>query len=364
MADGQLTLHFEITPVRQTLPVRSGPAVLFASFSLYGDAGGDVGLGMYLRPVAEQVIPACDDDEHCRYSVDISVPLKGLPDAIARLEKDGTLIWVSADLTLVRTFGAGQWLQVLAFERSASAAPGPNGGMLGAVVPTHGEMRWSGLFPASQAGPIPDPSSEANPALDYASVVESLRIEAGDTSTPLSAVDVGLNIRFVRSCVAWMELTFHDDLGNHAFYANEIPANPDIHATTTMPIDSPWFLTLDAGEGVQAPVIRLGPIQSDGSGQPVNVVATLDCATRSGTLALVGALTPTPIPTRPPLSSVGPLAPTLPATAGQTAPAASGAPIDPIAAPNGATAGIAIAVVVMILARLAISARRRRSVRS
>lgn len=350
MANGQLTLHLEITPVRQTLRVKSGPAVLFAAFSLYGDAGGDVGIDMNVRPVTAQVIPACADDDHCRYAVDVSIPLAGLADAIARLEQHGNLIWVSADMTLVRTFGGGRWLQVAAFQRSETAAPGASGGRLGSVVATHGVLNWSGLFPASEAIPIPDPNSEANPPLDYGSIVESLRKQAGDTTEPPPAVDVDLNVRIVRSCVGWMELTFHDDLGNSAFYANEIPDHPEMHASTSMPVGSPWFLTLDGGDGVQAPIVRLGPIQSDGSGAPVTVSATMDCATRTGTLTLTGAVTPTPNPTRPPLPSVGPVVPTLQPSA---TPAAT-------PAPAGDATPVAYVVIVAVGLLGAFMLRRRR----
>src|SRR5574338_734061 len=95
--------------VRQTLPVRSGPAVLFGGLILYGDAGGDVGIEVRVPTIVHKLIPACLDDDACRYTVDISIPTDDLPAAINRVEQDGDLIWVGANLTLVRTFGAGQW---------------------------------------------------------------------------------------------------------------------------------------------------------------------------------------------------------------------------------------------------------------
>ena len=78
LANGTVKLHFEIEPPRQTLPVQSGPAVLFAGLDLYGDAGGDVGIGMSIPSVARVVIPACADDAACHYSADISIPTKDL----------------------------------------------------------------------------------------------------------------------------------------------------------------------------------------------------------------------------------------------------------------------------------------------
>jgi hypothetical protein len=295
MVGSRLELHVEITPVRQTLPITSGPAVLFAGLDLYGDAGGDVAIERFVGPVAHTLIPACNDSD-CDYAADISIPIDGLPDAIASLERDGKLIWVSADLTLVRTFGAGEWLQVLAFEGGPGGIASVAAGRLGAMTPTQGVLNWVGLFPAGQATPI-SPGNGNLPLLDYAHIVESIRVKAGDASPAISAVAAALHVRFVRSCMYWTELTLHDDRGNYLFYADELPAHPLINVSTRMPVDSPWYLTLDAGDGVQNPVVRLGPIQPDGSGSPVNVVATIDCSQHSGTLELTGATTATPIPT-------------------------------------------------------------------
>lgn len=362
LVDGKVRLHLEITVAAPPMAIQSGPAVLFAGFSVYGDAGGDVGIGMNVAPVASKGIPACVDDNACTYSVDIAIPTDELPAAISRLRKSGKLIWVSADLTLVRTFGGGQWLQVLPFSRGEEGGAQAEVGRLGAMVPNHGDLYPAALFPAAQAAPIPRDDWDKVRALDYGRIVDAFRAKSEDGSAPIPMVDVNLHVRFEPLCPYEMELFLHDDLGNHLFQTWTHDLVPGIDETTSMPIGSPWFVTLDAGDGTLYPVVRLGPIISDG--MPVQIDATLDCAGRTGRLALVGAATPTPIPTRRPLSSVGALAPTMVPTSGLSA--ASGPTAVPPSTNAGSDGSVALVVAALIgaLGGVAMLFVRRRSVRS
>jgi hypothetical protein len=325
LANGQVQLHFEIEPPRQTLPVQSGPAVLFASLDLYGDAGGDMGIGMSIPSVARVVIPACADDAACHYSADISIPTKDLADAIARLETEGDLLSIDADMTLVRTFGAGTWLQVLGLHRLEGFGAGEAaGGRLGAMEPTHGLLSQTGLFPAGQAQPVVAGEGNFDHLLDYGSIVERLRKQAGDTSSPIPTMYTDLHVNFVRGCLGWNVLEFHDFDGNLLFYAQELMGKAQINGATQMPVGRPFYVTVDAGEGIRHPVIQVGPIEADGSDDSVVITASMDCATRTGSLRLIGAVGPTPAPTSTPR-----------ATSDTAVPIATSAPTDlPAASPD------------------------------
>ena len=131
LTNGHLLLHFEISPPSHGLPVNAGPAVLFAGMEAFGGSG-DVGMSEPMAALATTVMPACDDSD-CRLSADIDLPTSEIADAIVRLEKRGDLMWVSVNLTLVRTFGAGQWLQVLPLQPAGDGALGARAGQLGAM---------------------------------------------------------------------------------------------------------------------------------------------------------------------------------------------------------------------------------------
>jgi MYXO-CTERM domain-containing protein len=210
------------------------------------------------------------------------------------------------------------------------------------------------LFPADQALPVSTASGNL-PKLDYGPIVESLRVKAGDASAALPAVDAALHVRFIRSCIYWTELTLHDGRGNELFYADEIPTHPLINISTRMPVGSAWYLTLDAGDGVQNPVVQLGPIQPDGSGSPVDGTATIDCSQHSGTLALTGTASPTPIPTHAAPSSA-------PSAVLGTASPPSVPPADPSTTSAGSIAAPAIAL--LVLGALVVAFLLRRRIRS
>ncbi|HJP88526.1 MAG TPA: hypothetical protein VJ850_05785 [Candidatus Limnocylindrales bacterium] len=354
LIDNHIKLHVEMSVPAPDLAVESGPAVLFAGLSLYGDAGGDVALEAHVAPVVHQLAQPCGDALACSYAVDISIPTDRLPAAIRNLEQNGKLIWVSADLTLVRTFADGQWLQVLAFGEGPGGIGDAAAGRLGAIEPTQGLLQPAGLFPASQAMAIPKGGWDLAGGLDYPGIVEEARSAAGDTSSPIPLVDVAIHVTFQPACPYEMELFLHDDIGNHVFYARTDDHIPGLDGSTSMPIGSPWYLSLDAGDGTANSIIRLGPIEATGS--PVVIDATLDCVGRTGTLALSGAASPAPSPTRPPLGS-RPSPATTPVSPEPTSPALDPKPIDEIRHPEWLLVPLALALIAFVAGGLY---RRRR----
>lgn len=298
LTNGHLNLHFEIDPPRQGLPVMSGPAVLFAGMQAYGGAG-DVGIGEPMKALASAVIPACDDND-CHFSADIDLPADEIANAVRRLEQRADLMWVSVELTLVRTFGAGQWLQVLPLQGGSEGGVGGEAGRLGSIQRTEGTLFPFGLFPAEQATPIPKGGGWMfTTGFDYGRSVERLLKQTADASAALPTVDAGLRVDISPTCEHAAHLTLHDDAGDRVFDA-EAFGRSRVEGAARLPIGVPWRLTLQDGGGIdfdqgrQGWGVRIGNIESDGS--PVEIDATFDCSIPAGSLEVAGGVAPAPPP--------------------------------------------------------------------
>ena len=331
-----LHLKLRIEPPWNGLPVDAGPAVLFAGLSLYGDAGGDVATGGRVRSLAAVTIAPCQGPG-CQSDVEIDLPLDDLPAAIKRMEKNGSLIWVSAELTFVRTFAGGTWLQVLPF-MPVDAPIDARAGRLGAVEPAKGALFPFGLFPAAQATPVP-PDPELFPrGFDYAAAVETRRSAAGDGSLPLATAPAFLRITIAPACNGSFVLTLHDERGDRVF-DRPLEHVTSIEEQLQLPIGVPWWFTLHDGGGIdfdqgrQGTGARVGPIGT--TEQPITVDAAFDCSVPHGVVRVDGAVVgPTQAPATP-ATTAGPAAPEGPALSpgtatppqGQRAGGSSGQPI-------------------------------------
>ncbi len=359
LANGHLRLHFEIVPPTYGLPVGSGPAVLFAGMEVFGGSG-DVGIGEPMAALASTVIPACDDSD-CRLSADIDLPTAEIADAVARLEKRGDLMWVSVNLTLVRTFGAGQWLQVMPLQPAGDGVLGARAGRLGSMEAIAGTLFPFGLFPADQATPIPKGGGWMfTTAFDYGRAVERLRQQADDPSAAIPTVAAAIRVGIKPPCDHAAHLTLHDDAGDRVFDAGAF-GTPLIDGEARVPIGVTWHLTLQDGGGIdfdqgrQGWGVRIGDIESDGS--PIEIVANFDCAVPSGSLEPVGAAEATDAH---PSGEAG-LGTTAPSTSSAT-PRDSGslAPSsDPTSANHGSSALLVGLVLVAIGGIVAVTLRRR-----
>jgi hypothetical protein len=360
MANGHLTLQFDIAPPAHGLPLESGPAVLFAGMEAYGGSG-DMGMSEPMEVLASTVIPACDDND-CRLSADIELSTDEIAGAVARLEKSGDLMWVGVNLTLVRTFGAGEWLQVLPLQPAGDGALGARAGRLGAMEAIDGTLFPFGLFPADQATPIPKGGGWMfTTAFNYGQAVERLRRQADDPSTAIPTVDAAIHVDIKPTCDHAAHLTLHDDAGDRVFDAEAFDT-PLVEGVARLPIGVTWRLTLQDGGGIdfdqgrQGWGVRIGEIESDGS--PMEIVATFDCAIPSGSLEPIGAATATDAP---PSGEDG-LSPTAPST-GEATPSDSGS-VAPSSGPSSATDGSSALLVGLVLvvvgALIAVALIRRR----
>jgi len=307
-----LDLTFKIDPPRVGLPVQPGPAVLYGALHLFGDAGGDVATGGWADSFVAVTLAPCAEAA-CQYTANIALPLSDLAPAISRLETHGSLMSVSAELTLVRSFGGGTWLQVLPF----MAADGPldaSAGRLGSIKPAAGKIFPYGLFPSSEATAIPADAELLTTGFDYGADVERLRRATGDPSPPLPTAPGHLHVTINPTCEGSSVLTLHDEGGDRIFDA-PVTGVPSIDESLPIPIGVPWWLTLQDGGGIdfdqgrQGSGVRLGPIGTTEAG--IAVDASFDCSVPRGMVRVSDAVVaPTDSPARTGIA-IGPGAGTL-----------------------------------------------------
>ncbi len=354
VTSGHLSLHFVIEPPPHELPVRSGPAVVFAGLEAFGGAG-DVAMGELMPTVAHTVLPACDDND-CSYVADIELPTGEIPGAVRRLQKRGDLAWISVNLTLVRTFGAGRWLQVLPLEAGPEGTPiDGRAGRLGAIEPVSGTLFPYGLFPADRATVATRGDWMVPKTLDYARVVETLRRKTDDPSVAIPTGPATLQVEIDPVCSHAAHLTLHDDAGDRVFFADVFDTS-HIEGQLQLPTSTIWHLTLedsggiDFDQGRQGWGVRVGDIESDGS--PIAIIATFDCASPAGSVISPASANQSPG------SAAAPSA-----AAFSSAPRSSAAPLAQLEPAATGTASpllvVGLAVVAVVGIAVAAAARRR-----
>jgi len=292
-------LTFRIQPPRVGLAVQAGPAVLFGGLSLSGDAGGDVATGQWVDSFVAETLAPCLGDP-CRFDAGIALPVHDVAAAIRRLEKHGTLTSMSAELTLVRSFGGGTWLQVLPFSFGGNGALEADAGRLGSIGSTTGTMFPYGLFPSGQATLLQAEPDLLPAGFDYGADVERRRRDIGDGSLPLATAAGQLRVRINPACEGSWVLTMHDEAGDRIF---DTPLNGARAIDERIPIPTgvPWWLTLQDGGGIDfdqgrsGSGVRVGPIGT--TEQAIAVDAAFNCVALRGELRVTdGSLEATDAP--------------------------------------------------------------------
>lgn len=337
-SSGLLRLRIVIDPPAYGLPVESGPAILFAGLQAYGGSG-DMGFAEPIDALANVVLPSCDRT-NCQYVADIELPTADILGAIQRLEgKGNSLMWISSELTLVRTFAGGTWLQVMPFmagDREGGLAG--QAGRLGAIEPVSGALFPFGLFPAEQATPVRKGGWMFTTRFDYARLAERLRAATNDATQPIETAPGRLQVDFTKACDHAVHLTLHDDAGDHIFDVDAY-GKERIEADVEVPVGIAWRLTVHDGGGIDFDQgrhgwgIRMGRIETDGS--PITINATFACAGGTGTIDVVGGVpdpsSPSPPPEAPNAAGSG--------AAKSATPAAVAAPTAGVAPVVAATGG-------------------------
>ena len=192
---------------------------------------------------------------------------------------------MSAELTLVRSFGGGTWLQVLPFSFGGNGALEADAGRLGSIASTAGRLFPFGLFPSGQATRLPAEPDLLPAAFDYGADVEHRRRDAGDASKPLPTAPGQLHVRINPPCDGSWVLTLHDEAGDRIFDAGLDGARV-IDEELQIPTDVAWWLTLQDGGGIdfdqgrQGTGVRIGPIGT--TEQAIAIDAAFDCAVPRG----------------------------------------------------------------------------------
>lgn len=254
--DDRLTLEVEIRPPSITVPLEPGPAVLFGSLGLYGDAGGDVATGASVPGIVTTVLPACPDPTDCVYQGSITLPTDRLPRLAERVRNAED--WISAviGLTLVRTFAQGSWLQVLPLYDESRNQPD------GSVSrPRHisSRMLALGAFPV---GPRELWSRRELTVLDR---VERLRRSVDDPSGLPDTQPLLIDIGTAACTPGWTIATATGDV-----LVDVTRGGPSVPVRVEVPVGVEWTVSVPnfgRGQGTGDEPRTFGPFSSDVPGQ-------------------------------------------------------------------------------------------------
>jgi hypothetical protein len=250
---GFLTLDLEVRPPAVSVPLESGPAVLFGRVGLEGGIGGDVGAGAEVPRTVAQVVAPCPEQTDCVYRGSITLPTDRLPGLAARYPEAG---WSSAviSLTLVRTFAQGTWLQVLPLVDESDEQP------YGTVGdPRHISSRMLALG-ASPIGPRDLWSRRDRPQLDR---IERLRQSVDDPSTLPETQPLLIDIETAPCTPGWTIATATGDVLVDVTEAGR----PAVPVRVEAPVGAEWLVSvpsIDRAQGTGDRPRTYGPFRSDG----------------------------------------------------------------------------------------------------
>ncbi len=236
MAHRRMVVHVAVETPAVPMALEPGPAILVTATALQGGYGGDVG---YERLVSlhSLALPACTGDP-CIFEADVTVDLRRLP-RIARRERRLESAWAGVGFTLIRTFGAGSWLQTLTSERldgtSFSGTPGAPEPWVGSAYP-------AGLFPAEGIS-VWRYADVAGP--DVQALIASARSELGDTSRPPTTTPVRM-VATTTGCTDGPP-----DMSLMTTDGDQVTARPTrggrafVDATWPLPVGTAWRVGFD-----------------------------------------------------------------------------------------------------------------------
>jgi hypothetical protein len=360
----ELALRMEIEPPEYSLRIGSGPAVVFAGLTIDGGYGGDMGASQRVDTMGTAVLPACDDSG-CVLIGEVRIPLDRLDDAMDAFTRVGTPVglWLTVELTVVRTFGAGTWLQVLEFLGRTGI------GTLGNPGSGRGDVWATVLFPSSISGTL---GSEVPPELAgerYWPFVEELRRALFDDSKPLGMAPAFLHAELDPRCAEGHALLSAHSLGGDIVWSTDAYRVGELHDGFAVPVGVTHALTLHSQEGVVAGAIATGGAFVS-SGTPVLVDARIDCPEDPGarrilaTSSALVAASASAAPAWPPIASGSPTVATRGATPTTSAPPSAHGTLPATGAAGRPTSGSATlvasaALVAAALAGLVVVQRRR-----
>ena len=252
--DDRLTLEVEVRPPEVSVPLEPGPAVLFGTPSLGGDAGGDMYAGARVPRLIARVLPACPDPADCVYRGSMTLPTHLLPDLAVRTRAER---WNAAviGLTLVRTFAQGTWLQVLPLYDEQRDEPDGRVGR-----PRHISSRMLALG-ASPVGPRELWSRRDRPVLDR---IERLRRSIEDPSALPETEPLLVDIETAPCTPGWTIATATGDV-----LVDVTEPGPSVPVKVEAPVGAEWTVSvpsIDRAQGTGDAPRTYGPFSSDEPG--------------------------------------------------------------------------------------------------
>ena len=261
--DGHLRFHVSVTPADPGTPIEPGPAVLAVGLTLVGGLGGDIGFG---RTVRSRLFDAgsCSGSP-CTYGADVTLDATAIPEAIASLpqvEPTG----VSVGISLVRTYGQGEWLQIVQLSKPEELSV-IDQGTLREPTDTEGDIISGAIFRASDARVY-----QQGQAVDPLSLIEASRRRQGDRSDVTPTVRVAVETHLI-GCALWWPVSILDEWGAIGYQSLTGTMDP-AGELARVPDGATWSLVL----GPSWNAATAGSFATEGS--DLRLRATFDCSDR------------------------------------------------------------------------------------
>jgi hypothetical protein len=292
-ADGRLVLDVEMTPPSPGVPLDPGPATVFATLSLYGDAGADMGVEARIGRAAHVSAEPCRRSEDCELRAHVVLPthrVGPVGEAVANAYAWYTL---NVNLVLVRTFGRGRWVQVLPLEKRARRV---EAGTLAEPETFTAGLRTYGAFDTDQGARWMRHADLDSRPVSTLRIAERDRRSGRDRSRALQSVPVHLDID-AGDCSGWTLLTRRGDVAFDE--ARRVLGQQ--HRTVRVPAGAEWYVLSPSFENIDMisdAVHTFGPFTIDG--QAINLAGRWSCDHPDG------ALTAEPVPSDTQPDGAGP----------------------------------------------------------
>lgn len=269
--DEMLRFHVSVTPPAPGSPLEAGPAVIGAGVSFIGSRYREL---RYARDVETVFAKAGDcSGEPCTYEADVALDLGRVQRAMdARPDVRPTSVEVN--LSLIRTYGQGEWIQVLSLLiPEQGGVPSPVHGTLRRPKAAEGAIAAGGIRRAADVRAAREGRRRAR---ELADMVEASRVRQGDASAVLPTVEVETHVELV-GCEPWEPIWMVDDWGAVALdrHAGEVDPGGE---TISVPDRGSWRLAMgDPFPELSDDTATAMAGWFETAGSDLRVSATFDC---------------------------------------------------------------------------------------
>jgi hypothetical protein len=232
--DGKLLLELAMDPPEPGIPVEPGPAMVFASLGVHGDLGGDVAWSLGFGRMVQAAAKPCSEGQDCELWTRLLLPTHRLGKVLEQAPNDRA--WtMSIDLTLIRSFDQGDWLQIIPLRKRV--AEGGDAGTLGDPGRFRGWMHNEGSFAAEQAERWTDGLSQSQRGYPALAALEQRRLNKGDSSAEAVAAPVAVDVE-ARACRGWTLATSSGDIA----FDIDVAVSGRQSLAFDLPVGSEWYV--------------------------------------------------------------------------------------------------------------------------